>query len=79
MSSLQASSPIMANEASSERLFPRPSYSRLLSSAALAWLFAILPNGKLICGLMSEGVDLLYRLPGFNNVSPLNTLKSVFK
>ena len=79
MSSLQASPPIMASEASSERLFPRPSHSRLLSSAALACLFAILPNGELICGLMSEGVDLLYRLPGFNDVSPLNTLKSVFK
>lgn len=74
MSSLQASPPIMASEASSERLFPRPTHSGLLSSAALAW-----PNGELTCGLMSEGVDLLRRLPRFNDVSPLNTLKSVFK
>lgn len=79
MNGLQASPPIMASEASSERLFPRPSHSRLLSSAALAWLLAILPNGELTCGLMNEGVHLLYRLPGFNDVSPLNTLKSVFK
>ena len=79
MSSLQASPPIMASEASSERLFARPSHSRLLSSAALAWLLAILPNGELTCGLMSEGVDLLRRWPRFHDVSPLNTLKSVFK
>lgn len=79
MSSLQASPPIMASQASSERLFPRPSHSRLLSSAALAWLLAILRNGELTFRLMNEGVDLLYRLPGFNDVSPLNTLKSVLK
>ena len=42
--SLRASSSIMTNEASCERT--RPSHSRLLSRAAVAWLLATLPNAE---------------------------------